>query len=403
MRPSRGAACEDRQRDQTEIPGQQFQPEDDDHRKAHWKDQRADKRDVGLKRAVQRQAGRKGKQRARQTFRGSEGPGLDVLLSRRRDPPSLARSRAASNCHSWWLSSRCRLNGGRGEQRLIRPPGTRSGHRPLESQDGEQRHITPCARTGPSNCRAWHRFIFPERSLSFAPAPIRRVFLSAHGELRGAILKSLRHSQNTSCPALASIAALRHRHGPLSVDTRSPPCSPAARRGPLGGVASLPCEFRPGEPTADAWRYVRWCPTQLEGSTSWKRSRAAMSWPSAPWLGQRWQRRPEPPVSAIPTSRPKVRSTRNPAASPILARRTQSWTASFHHAQSPPATDIGDMPLFWASFNNSSKRIQDGGWARQVTQADFADLRGDLRGEHAARPGRHPGDALALWPPSGRS
>jgi oxalate decarboxylase len=30
------------------------------------------------------------------------------------------------------------------------------------------------------------------------------------------------------------------------------------------------------------------------------------------------------------------------------------------------------MPMFWASFNNVPRRIQDGGWARQVTQADFA-------------------------------
>jgi natural resistance-associated macrophage protein/cupin len=29
------------------------------------------------------------------------------------------------------------------------------------------------------------------------------------------------------------------------------------------------------------------------------------------------------------------------------------------------------MPQFWASFNNAHKRIQDGGWAREVTQADF--------------------------------
>jgi oxalate decarboxylase len=27
--------------------------------------------------------------------------------------------------------------------------------------------------------------------------------------------------------------------------------------------------------------------------------------------------------------------------------------------------------MFWASFNNAPRRIQDGGWARQVTQADF--------------------------------
>jgi oxalate decarboxylase len=39
---------------------------------------------------------------------------------------------------------------------------------------------------------------------------------------------------------------------------------------------------------------------------------------------------------------------------------------------SPPATDVGDMQLFWGSFNNAPKRIQNGGWARQVTQADFA-------------------------------
>jgi oxalate decarboxylase len=38
----------------------------------------------------------------------------------------------------------------------------------------------------------------------------------------------------------------------------------------------------------------------------------------------------------------------------------------------PPATDVGSMPVFWASFNLAPRRIQDGGWGRQVTQADFA-------------------------------
>lgn len=37
----------------------------------------------------------------------------------------------------------------------------------------------------------------------------------------------------------------------------------------------------------------------------------------------------------------------------------------------PPATDVGSSPLFWASFNLAPRRIQDGGWGRQVTQADF--------------------------------
>src|SRR5437660_8458509 len=44
----------------------------------------------------------------------------------------------------------------------------------------------------------------------------------------------------------------------------------------------------------------------------------------------------------------------------------------FPSAQFPPATDVGGMPMDWASFNNAPKRVQNGGWARQVTQKDFA-------------------------------
>src|ERR1700716_2868995 len=40
--------------------------------------------------------------------------------------------------------------------------------------------------------------------------------------------------------------------------------------------------------------------------------------------------------------------------------------------QNPPPTDVNGMPQFWASFNNAHKRYQNGGWAREVTQADFA-------------------------------
>jgi oxalate decarboxylase len=41
-------------------------------------------------------------------------------------------------------------------------------------------------------------------------------------------------------------------------------------------------------------------------------------------------------------------------------------------AFSPPPTDVGGMPQFWSSFNTVARRVQSGGWARQVTQADFA-------------------------------
>ena len=50
---------------------------------------------------------------------------------------------------------------------------------------------------------------------------------------------------------------------------------------------------------------------------------------------------------------------------PVLAGQFPSF-------QDPPATDINGMPLFWASFSNAHKRFQSGGWAREVTQDDFA-------------------------------
>jgi oxalate decarboxylase len=38
----------------------------------------------------------------------------------------------------------------------------------------------------------------------------------------------------------------------------------------------------------------------------------------------------------------------------------------------PPATDISTQAFFWSSFNISPKRIQNGGWARELTSEDFA-------------------------------
>ena len=37
----------------------------------------------------------------------------------------------------------------------------------------------------------------------------------------------------------------------------------------------------------------------------------------------------------------------------------------------PPATDVSTQPFFWSSFNISPKRVQRGGWAREVTGSDF--------------------------------
>ena len=73
----------------------------------------------------------------------------------------------------------------------------------------------------------------------------------------------------------------------------------------------------------------------------------------------------EPPQGAINTQGNPASATDPGPANPALAKQ-------FPGAFTPPATNVGDMPMFWASFNNAPRRIQNGGWARQVTQADFA-------------------------------
>jgi oxalate decarboxylase len=70
----------------------------------------------------------------------------------------------------------------------------------------------------------------------------------------------------------------------------------------------------------------------------------------------------EPPEGAV-NSTPGALSDPGP--------RNPTLQSQFPDAVNAPATDVGDMPQFWASFNNVHKRIQAGGWAREVTQADF--------------------------------
>ncbi len=41
-------------------------------------------------------------------------------------------------------------------------------------------------------------------------------------------------------------------------------------------------------------------------------------------------------------------------------------------SEMPPSTDRGDVANFWFPFSRATKRLQDGGWARQVTVADMS-------------------------------
>jgi oxalate decarboxylase len=67
----------------------------------------------------------------------------------------------------------------------------------------------------------------------------------------------------------------------------------------------------------------------------------------------------------------QVNTTANPSSFTDPGPQNPALSSQFPSAFSPPATDVGSSPLFWASFNNAPRRIQNGGWARQVTQSDF--------------------------------
>src|SRR5258708_8132732 len=75
-----------------------------------------------------------------------------------------------------------------------------------------------------------------------------------------------------------------------------------------------------------------------------------------------------------------VNAKNNPASITDPGPQNPALASQFPSPQSPPATDVGSMPLPWASFNNASKRIQNGGLARQGTQAAFAVPEGISRG-----------------------
>jgi oxalate decarboxylase len=71
----------------------------------------------------------------------------------------------------------------------------------------------------------------------------------------------------------------------------------------------------------------------------------------------------EPPQGAV--------NAKNPASLTDPGPQSPAIAGQFPAAGSPPPTDVGDLPQFWASFNNAPRRTQNGGWARQVTQTDF--------------------------------
>src|ERR1700757_2933058 len=70
-----------------------------------------------------------------------------------------------------------------------------------------------------------------------------------------------------------------------------------------------------------------------------------------------------PPEGAVNVTNPKALTDPGPQDPPLAGTQPAFLN--------PPATDVNGMPQYWASFNLAPKRIQNGGWARQITQDDF--------------------------------
>ena len=68
----------------------------------------------------------------------------------------------------------------------------------------------------------------------------------------------------------------------------------------------------------------------------------------------------------------RVNTTNNPESLRSDGPHNPVIESQFPSQIDPPATDISTQPFFWSSFNISPKRIQNGGWARELTSEDFA-------------------------------
>jgi oxalate decarboxylase len=68
----------------------------------------------------------------------------------------------------------------------------------------------------------------------------------------------------------------------------------------------------------------------------------------------------------------KLNTADNPESLRSDGPHNEAIESQFPSQMDPPATDISTQPFFWSSFNISPKRIQNGGWARELTSKDFA-------------------------------
>jgi oxalate decarboxylase len=84
---------------------------------------------------------------------------------------------------------------------------------------------------------------------------------------------------------------------------------------------------------------------------------------------------PDEPAQGVETTQKHPRGAVDPGP------QNQALSGQFPKAFTPPATDVGDLPQFWASFNIAPRRIQEGGWASHP--GGFPNCQFNFRRQHA--------------------
>lgn len=67
----------------------------------------------------------------------------------------------------------------------------------------------------------------------------------------------------------------------------------------------------------------------------------------------------------------EINTVSAPQSTQMTGPRNPVIESQFPNQIHAPATDISTQPFFWSSFNISPRRVQKGGWAREVTSKDF--------------------------------
>lgn len=67
----------------------------------------------------------------------------------------------------------------------------------------------------------------------------------------------------------------------------------------------------------------------------------------------------------------EVNTVDDTVATAMTGPQNRVIESQFPNQIDSPPTDISTQPFFWSSFNISPRRVQRGGWARELTSADF--------------------------------